>query len=122
MQAEVIKYTIEGYSVGYTAGFYVAMNLDKWNSLPADIKKIVETINREWIPKHGKAWDDSDKAGREFTLSKGHEIIPLSKEESARWARTVRPVIDTYIKKTEEKGLPGKAYVDTLKALVKKYQ
>jgi TRAP-type C4-dicarboxylate transport system substrate-binding protein len=118
-QGEVIKYTVECYSVGYTAGFYVAMNLDKWNSLPKDVQKVIEQVNKEFIAKHGKAWDDSDKAGREFTLGLGNKIIPLSADESAKWAATVAPVIDGYIKTAEEKGLPGQEYVDFLKAAVK---
>lgn len=119
-QAEVIKSTTECYSVGYTAGFYVLMNLKKWNSLPKDIQKIIEEANKAWIAKHGKAWDDSDKAGRDFTLSKGNKIIPLSKEESARWAKATQPVIDGYIKDKGAKGLPAKAYVEFIKAGVKK--
>lgn len=119
-QAEVIKYTTECYSVGYTAGFYVLMNLNKWNSLPKDIQKVIEEANKVWIAKHGKAWDDSDKAGRDFTLSKGNEIISLSKEESARWAKATQPVIDGYIKEKGAKGLPAKAYVEFIKAGVNK--
>ena len=119
-QAEVIKSTTECYSVGYTAGFYVLMNLKKWNSLPKDIQKIIEEANKAWIAKHGKAWDDSDKAGRAFTLSKGNKIIPLSKEESARWAKATQPVIDGYIKDKGAKGLPAKAYVEFIKAGVNK--
>jgi len=119
-QAEVIKSTTECYSVGYTAGFYVLMNLKKWNSLPKDIQKVIEEANKVWIAKHGKAWDDSDKAGREFTLSKGNKIIPLSKEESARWAKATQPVVDGYIKEKGAKGLPAKAYVEFIKAGIKK--
>ena len=119
-QGEVIKSTTECYSVGYTAGFYVLMNLKKWNSLPKDVQKVIEEANKAWIAKHGKAWDDSDKAGREFTLSKGNKIIPLSKEESARWAKATQPVIDGYIKDKGAKGLPAKAYVEFIKAGVKK--
>lgn len=120
-QGEVIKYTIECYSVGYTAGFYVAMNLNKWNALPKDVQKVIIDVNNEWITKHGIAWDDADKAGREFTLSLGNKIIPLSKAESARWASAAAPVVDGYIKAKAAKGLPAKDYVETIKALVKKY-
>ena len=120
-QAEVIKYTTECYSVGYTAGFYVLMNLAKWNSLPEDIRTVIEKVNKEWIAKHGKAWDDSDKAGREFTLSKGNKIIPLSKEESARWAKAAQPVIDGYVNKKKEMGLPSKDYVDFIRTAIKNY-
>jgi TRAP-type C4-dicarboxylate transport system substrate-binding protein len=119
-QAEVIKYTTECYSVGYTAGFYVLMNLKKWNSLPADVQKVIEAVSQEWIAKHGAAWDSSDKAGRDFTLSKGNKIIPLSKEESARWAKATQPVIDKYVKEKSAKKLPAQAYVDFIKAAIKK--
>jgi TRAP-type C4-dicarboxylate transport system substrate-binding protein len=120
-QGEVIKYTTECYSVGYTAGMYVVMNLDKWNALPKDVQKVILDVNKEWIPKHGEAWDDSDKAGREFTLSLGNKIIPLSKAESDRWANAAAPVIDAYIKDKAAEGLPAKDYVDFLKAAVMKY-
>jgi TRAP-type C4-dicarboxylate transport system substrate-binding protein len=117
-QAEVIKYTVECYSVGYTAGFYVAMNMDKWNALPADVQKVIQEVNSEWIAKHGDAWDSSDKAGREYTLSLGNKIISLSAAESARWAAAAAPVIDGYIKDKEKMGLPAKDYVGFLKAAV----
>ena len=118
-QGEVIKYTIECYSIGYTAGFYVAMNLDKWNSLPKDVQKVFDEVNALWIAKHGDAWDSIDKAGREFTLSLGNKIIPLSQAESARWAKAVQPVFAGYIKAAEGKGLPGKDYVKTLRELIR---
>jgi len=120
-QGEVIKATTECYSVGYTAGFFVFMNMDKWNSLPKDVQKVVDEVSAQWIAKQGQAWDDADKAGREFTLSLGNKIIPLSKAESARWAKAAAPVIDGYIKDKSAKGLPAKEYVDFLKTAVKKY-
>ena len=120
-QGEVIKATTECYSVGYTAGFFVFMNMDKWNSLPKDVQKVVDKVSAEWIAKQGQAWDDADKAGRKFTLSLGNKIIPLSAEENARWAKAAKPVIDGYIKDKSAKGLPAKEYVDFLKAAVKKY-
>ena len=120
-QGEVIKYTVECYSVGYTAGFFVLMNIDKWNGLPKDVQKVVDEVSAQWIAKQGQAWDDADKAGREFTLSLGNKLIPLSKAESARWAKAAAPVIDNYIKDKSAKGLPAKDYVDFIKAEVKKY-
>ena len=121
-QAEVVKYTIECYSVGYTAGFFVAMNLKKWNSLPDDVKKVFIEVSKEWIPKQGAAWDQLDRMGKEETLSKGNKIITLSEEESERWAKAVVPVFDDYIKMASAKGLPAKEYVKFLKETVKKYK
>lgn len=121
-QGEVIKYTTECYSVGYTAGMYVVMNLNKWNALPKDVQKVIMDVNNEWIPKHGQGWDDSDQAGREFTLSLGNKIIPLSKQESARWAKTAAPVIEGYIKNKSAEGLAAQDYVDFIKAEVEKHK
>jgi TRAP-type C4-dicarboxylate transport system substrate-binding protein len=118
---EVVKYTTESWGSAYSTGFFVAMNKEKWNSLPKDIKRIIEQVNAEWIEKQGKNWDDIDKLGREATLKRGNNIISLSKEENERWANAVRPLLDGYVKNMKEKGLPGakalKFYMDELKKL-----
>ena len=65
-QAEVIKYTTECSSVGYTTAMYVIMNLDKWNSLPKDVQKVFEKVSKEWISKHAEGWDTADQEGRQY--------------------------------------------------------
>ena len=120
-QAEVIKCTVECYGVGYTAGFFVFMNLNKWKSLPYDVQAVMEQVSEEWIPIQGDTWDKLDRMGKEFTLEKGNQIITLSEEENARWARTVQPVISMYIKDKKAKGLPAEDYVNTIKGLIKKH-
>jgi TRAP-type C4-dicarboxylate transport system substrate-binding protein len=116
-QAEVIKYTTECYSVGYTTTFFVVMNLDKWNALPADTKKIFDEVSSKYTDIHGKVWDSTDEEGRKYTLSLGNEIIPLSDEESARWRRAVEPVINDYIATTPD----GNKYVEKIRALIIQY-
>jgi TRAP-type C4-dicarboxylate transport system substrate-binding protein len=120
-QAEVVKSTTKCYSVGYTAGFFVVMNLDKWNSLPKDVQAVIEQINKEWVAKYGEAWEESDVEGLEFSRSLGNEIIELSEEESAKWAKAVAPVVDEYIAAAAKKGLPGKQYVDFIRAKISEY-
>ncbi len=119
-QGEVVKFTIQCYSIGYTSGFYVAMNLDKWNSLPKDVQAVFNEVSTDWIFKHGAAWDSSDQAGLMFTKSLGNKIIPLSKGESARWAMAAQPVIEGYINKAKGKGLPGWDYVEFIRERIKK--
>lgn len=119
-QAEVIKYTIDCKNIGYTTGMYVVMNKQKWASLPEDVKKVFSDVSKEWIVKHGKAWDKSDEEGYEYSLSMGNKVIELNPEESARWVKAVRPVINEYIKEAKAKGLPGDEYVKTIKSLIEK--
>jgi TRAP-type transport system periplasmic protein len=104
---EVIKYTTENFGSAYSTSFFVVMNKEKWNSLPPDVQKTIESINQEWIVKTGQGWDDIDKEGREFTLSRGNQIIPLSKEEDEKWAKLVRPILDEYVASMKTKNLPG---------------
>lgn len=104
---EVVKFTTESFGAAYSTAFFVVMNKDKWHSLPAEIQKIIEKVNEEWIEKTGKNWDEIDRAGREFTLKLGNKIISLSSSENERWAKTVQPILKDYIERMKAKGLPG---------------
>ena len=117
-QAEVIKYTTECYGIGYSSTFYLIMNKAKWDSLPADIQKIFSEVNAQWAEKHAEAWDQVDREAREYTLSRGNQIISLSDEENLRWKNAVQPVIDEYIADAKAKGLRGDLYVKTALELV----
>ncbi len=118
---EVTDYCTADFSAAYTTSFFVVMNRDKWNSLGAENQKIIDQINKEWIVKHGEAWDASDAEGIVFFLNQGGQIIGLDAKEAARWKKAVAPIIDDYVKKTNAKGLPGGEIVDftmnTLKGL-----
>ena len=116
-QAEVVKYTTECYNIGYTTTFFVVMNLDKWNALPADMKKIFDEVSDKYTDVHGKVWDKTDQEGRKYALSLGNEFIKLSDEESARWRKAVEPVISDYITNTPD----GDKYVKKIRALMKTY-
>ena len=116
--AEVVNRAIICYPTAYSLGFFVTMNKGKWNALPKDVQEIIIQINKEWIPKHGAAWDESDKVGREFMLKKGRTFIKLSPEEAARWKKATDPVLAFYVKETTPKGVPAQeALVFTQKKL-----
>ncbi len=117
-QGEVIQYTTECKSVGYTTAMFVVMNSSKWAKLPADVQKIFTEVSQEWIDVHGQTWDKNDEEGRAFTLDRGNKIIPLSDAESAKWKSAVQPIIDNYVQSAKSKGLPGDAYIKTLNELV----
>jgi TRAP-type C4-dicarboxylate transport system substrate-binding protein len=121
---EVVKYTILNYGSSYSTGFFFAMNKAKWNALPPDIQKIFEQANAEWMEKTGALWDSTDKDGIKFITDRGNKMLPLSKEEDARWAAAVRPLLDGYVKDSKAKGVPGeealKFCLDYVKANTKK--
>jgi len=104
---EVISYTILNYGSSYSTGFFVAMNKAKFNALPPDIQKIFEQASEEWSAKTGALWDSTDQDGIKFITEKGVKMITLSKEEDARWAAAVKPLLNAYVEEMKTKGLPG---------------
>ena len=119
-QAEVIKSTTECDVVGYTTAMFVVMNRDKWNALSDAQKAIFEKVDTEWIDVHGQRWDKVDQEGRDYTLSLGNTIVPLSDAEKVRWRDAARPMIDQYAAEATTKGLDGKKIVETLQGLMTK--
>ncbi|MCF8039234.1 MAG: TRAP transporter substrate-binding protein [Desulfohalobiaceae bacterium] len=120
--AEVVDYTIANYQIGYSYGFCVAMNKEKWQQLPADLQEIIREISLEWTIKHGKAWDSSDYEGIRYSLQKGNTMIGIPTEEAKRWKEAVRPVYKRYIEKCEDLGLPGQEVFDYLMQSIKQYK
>jgi TRAP-type C4-dicarboxylate transport system substrate-binding protein len=116
---EVVQYATENYGSAYTATFIVAMNKDKWKSLPADVQKTIEQINREWIEKQAKVWDDIDASGKAYAEKRGIKVAALSAQEDARFAQAARPLFDAYSKKMKEKGLPGEEVLKFMREYLK---
>lgn len=115
---EVTRYATADFTAAYTTSFFVVMNKNKWNSLSAANRKIIEQINMEWIDKHGEAWDTSDAQGIVFFLSQGGQIIGLDAKEAERWKQAVAPIVDKYKADMNTKGFKGDELVDfTIKTL-----
>ena len=105
--AEVVDYCTLSYPAGYTTTFFVVMNKDRWNSLPKDVQDTIREINKEWIGKHGQAWDDSDEVGKQFFLEQKNELIELDPAEAKRWKAAMQPIMDNYVETLKEKNLNG---------------
>lgn len=119
-QGEVINYVTKTPAIGYTTAMFVTMNLERWNSLPPEIKTIFEEVSEEWIDKHGKAWNDADNDAVKMIEEMGKETIVLTEEETQKWQEKVRPILDLYADNAEARGLPGKAFLSDMLNSVKR--
>ncbi len=119
---EVIESSTASYPVAYSVGFFVVMNQDRWQSLSEEAQKSIEEVSREWVPKHGKAWDRSDFEGMRFSLNQGNSVVGLDQDRAKRWKKAVEPVFETYVDKTEKKGLPGQEVLDYLRKRLRQYR
>ncbi|OQC64035.1 MAG: 2,3-diketo-L-gulonate-binding periplasmic protein YiaO precursor [Verrucomicrobia bacterium ADurb.Bin006] len=115
-QGETIEYVIDATAVGYTTAMFVVMNKDKWAALPADIQQIFLEVSREWIAKHGEAWDQADQAGREYVTELKRQFIDLPEAEQQAWKTAVKPVLDTFVAQAKTKNLPGEELLADIQA------
>jgi TRAP-type transport system periplasmic protein len=105
-----------------TATMIYVMNQKRYDSLPPDLKKIIDdNSGREtsaWVAQeHLKA----DTVGRNAALARGNTVYQLSAEESARWEATAQPVIAEWISETSAKGADGQKLYEEARALVDQY-
>jgi TRAP-type C4-dicarboxylate transport system substrate-binding protein len=117
-----LKFSTENYATSYSAVFAIVMNKDKWNSLPPDIQKIIDTMSKEYIEKYAAMWDDIEISGKAYLVKRGNKINTLSKEEEAKWVEKAQPIFDDYVKKMKEKGLPGDEALKFARDYLKPYR
>jgi TRAP-type C4-dicarboxylate transport system substrate-binding protein len=94
--AEVSKYATECWPIGQVYTFYLIMNKDSWNKLPANIQKIINEYPFE--EKLANMWNEIDIDGKNYGKEKGLQFIELPGEEMIKWKKAVEPVLDKYVK------------------------
>jgi len=102
-------------------GQNIIMNMERWNSLPDDIKKILDDM-RPWIEKVSVdlSTEEAEKS-RKICKDLGHNFIIPNADEMKLWVKTAEPMHEAWITETEAKGLPGRAVFEETKRLIQKY-
>lgn len=104
----------------YTLAFVVTMNKDVYNSMPADLKKVIdENSGAKWSRIAGKVFDDQGAKGRAQAISQGHEIYQVEGgADNPSWKPILDQVTVDYVAELEAKGLPGKKVYARAKELL----
>jgi len=101
----------------YTLTFFEVMNKDKYNSLPANLKKTLDdNSGLKMSIAAVKAHDKADKPAYELCLKKGIKVYTLPPQERARWMEAAKPIEANWLKDMKAKGLPGKEVLNYIKA------
>jgi TRAP-type C4-dicarboxylate transport system substrate-binding protein len=98
-----------------------AMDIEVWNKLPADIKKVFEDNIEWWGLENDKYFEGAHQAGLEFGKQQKVEFITLSKDELAKFYGPLKTMAEKEAKMIDGKGLPGTKVYQEAQALVKKY-
>lgn len=106
----------------FVVSFAVVMNKAKWESLPADVKKVIDDLSRDQALWTGQYVDNHVKEAMEWSKKTYNvQVYELSPKEIDRWYSVLKPMTEKYIKDTEAKGLPAKAILDDVLKLKEKY-
>lgn len=119
---EVVEYTTLNRRTSVSSVGFIAMNKAKWNSLPPDIQKIIETLSEECAAKMAVIWDEKDAESIKAATAYKHQTITLSDAEEERWVKQIAPIYDAYIKDKSAKGLPAAEQLTWIKEWIKKNQ
>ncbi len=95
--ADVCKYATFAWQVGNMYTFYIAMNKDKWDSMPKDIQKIFTEVSEEYNEKFALKWNELDVNSIKYAIDKGISVIALSDAEGQRFKDAVQPVMTNYV-------------------------
>jgi TRAP-type C4-dicarboxylate transport system substrate-binding protein len=114
---------IPGSPTLYTATFILAMNKPKYESLPADLKKVIDANSGQVAAAMaGKVWDEQAVVVSEMVKKRGNTIITLTEDEAARWRKATDPVVENWLKTTKDRGLDGQKLLDAARAAIKKHE
>ncbi len=113
--AEVIDYCTE---LPITCGtFLVAMNLEKWNSLPEEYQQVIDNVwDREASLAVAQVFLDDSEVGRQKAIDQGVEIITPDDAATAEF----KVAADTYAQKWVEK-YDAQEYYDLAMEYAAKY-
>lgn len=118
--AELVDYLVDKQL--YVSTFAGVMNMDTWNSLPADIQKVFDEVGAELPAYAGKYLDDRTQENLKWSQDEhGLEIVSLSDADSKKWDDIVNAYQEAKIETLEKQGLPARAYFDRAKELVEQY-
>ena len=111
----VAKYAIEPGIA--TATFTFAMNPAKYNSLPADLKALIDKASGPAAAEDfGKAWEAAENEGRAKQIASGVQMISLPEADLAKMKQLMAPHVETAIAAVDKEGKDGrKFYQDYMK-------
>ncbi|GAA6140796.1 TRAP transporter substrate-binding protein [Hydrogenophaga sp. 5NK40-0174] len=106
----------------YTTTFIMAMNQAKYDSMPADLKAIIDKNSgmetSAWL---GQVQQGGDTPGREAAVKRGNNIYTIPASDAQEFRRKARLVEVEWVKDMDRRGFKGEELLKTAKDLIAKY-
>lgn len=106
----------------YTTTFVMAMNKAKYNSLPPDLKQIIDNNSgletSAWL---GKVQQTGDIAGRQSAIDRKNTIYTIPSADAQEFRRKSALVEVEWMEDMNKRGFDGRKLLDTARALIAKH-
>ena len=112
----------------FPRAWVIIMNLQTWESLPADIKQAFEEnsgaeASAQYCFENDKMIEATGRGLSIFDEQVGNPgFYTLPDEEKERWKEAVLPIWERWIEDVEGKGLPGRAMLEEALGLIEQYK
>ncbi len=111
-------------SVGaiYTSAFVMAMNKKRYESLPADLRKVVDNNSglgtSGWL---GKTQQGNDPLGKKSATDRGNTVTMITPADAQEFKRKAAVVEVEWIEELSKRNLDGKLLRDAARGLIEKH-
>lgn len=106
----------------YTATFVFAMNNETYDSLPDDLKTVIDDNSGfEFSAWAGVTQEAYAAPSRDIAREMGNNIVVLDEDETAIWRSAAQPVYDKWAADMDARGYDGTALIAEAEALIAKY-
>jgi TRAP-type C4-dicarboxylate transport system substrate-binding protein len=107
----------------YTAVFMLAMNQAKYDSLPADLKQVIDANSGASLSKQmGVQWDASAPPARKLAVERGNTFYMIPAAELDKWQKATANLPEEWVKDVTAKGSDGAALLKSARDLIAKYE
>ncbi len=122
---ELVKFhsmTDPGSPALYTSVFIYAMNKAKYDSLPADLKKVLDANSGiELSAFIGRAFTEGDVPGRKAAEARNNTIYTIPAADLEPFRKAAQGVSDDWVREMAGKGHDGRKLIESARALIAKY-
>jgi TRAP-type C4-dicarboxylate transport system substrate-binding protein len=106
----------------YTAVFVFAMNQKRYETLPADLRQIVDQASGLGLSGlMGRVWDESQNEGRAPAASRGNTIIRLSQAETDKMQTLSAALAQEWVAQMDKAGANGQQMLDDARQLIRRH-
>ncbi|MEM8692310.1 MAG: TRAP transporter substrate-binding protein [Pseudomonadota bacterium] len=107
----------------YVLTFVLAMNKDRYESLPDDLKMVIDNNSGlEFSIFAGGTQADADGPARQLAVDRGNTIVTVGGADLEAWQAAAQPIYDEWIGEMKGKGIDGQALIDEARSLMEAYE